>query len=291
MFRTIALAILTIASFPSLLFAQAIPPQPTKIFVASTGNDANDGGRASPKRSFQAAHNAVAAGGNIVVLDTAGYGALAITKSLAVTVPPGVNGFITTTGSATGVTVDAGTDGVVSLQGLVVEGGGNTGGGAGIRIVTAKFVAIDDCLIRNISSGIKGEATTTTRTEVHRTTIRQVGFGVIMSTVNLIPFDIKLVDVVVSNAASYAYYAGNTTGSSPLSFMYLSRCEASASSYGLSVSAKTQDVIDECKFSANDFAFNKTFDAGTIYTMNNNTVVFNKTYINGANTLDSIPLR
>lgn len=290
MFGTIALALIAIVSFASPLFAQVTSPQPTKIFVASTGNDANDGGRASPKRSFQAAHNAVAAGGNIVVLDTAGYGALAITKSIAVTVPPGVNGFITISGSATGVTVDAGADGVVSLQGLIVEGGG-TSGGTGIRIVTAKSVAIDDCLIRNLSTGIKGEATTTTRTEVHRTTIRQVSFGVLMTTVNLIPFDAKLVDVVVSDATSYAYYAGNTTGSSPLSFMYLSRCEASGSFFGLSVSAKTQAVIDECKFSSNDTAFNKSFDSGIIYTLNNNSIVFNKNYINGSNTLDSIPLR
>lgn len=290
MFRTIALIFIAIVSFPSPLFAQATPSLPAKIFVSSTGNDANDGGRATPKRSFQAAHNAVAAGGNIVVLDTAGYGALTITKSLAVTVPPGVNGFVTVAGSAVGVTVDAGADGVVALQGLVVEGGG-TSGGTGIRIVTANSVAIDDCLIRNISTGIRAEATTTARTEVHRTTIRQVSFGVMMTTVNLIPFDAKLVDVVVSNAANYAFYANNQFGSTPLSFMYLSRCEASGSSFGLSVSAKTQAVIDECKFSSNDTAFNKSFDSGTIYTLNNNSIVFNKNYINGSNTLDSIPLR
>ena len=54
---------------PAPLHAQTA----TKIFVASFGNDANDGSRGSPKRNFQSAHDAVAAGGQIVVLDTVGY--------------------------------------------------------------------------------------------------------------------------------------------------------------------------------------------------------------------------
>src|SRR4051812_26797345 len=77
-----------------------------KIFVASFGNDANSGSPASPKRGFQAAHDAVAASGQIVVLDTAGYGTLSITKSVTVTVPPGVNGFITAVGNSNGVTIN-----------------------------------------------------------------------------------------------------------------------------------------------------------------------------------------
>src|SRR3954469_18354630 len=111
----------------SLMFGAATVVQaaPAKIFVASYGNDANSGAPASPKRSFQAAHDAVAAGGQIVALDTAGYGALTITKSLAVTVPPGVNGFVSVTGNNTGILVNAGAASVVSLRGLIVEGGGS----------------------------------------------------------------------------------------------------------------------------------------------------------------------
>src|SRR3954468_5997056 len=95
---------------------------PAKIFVASYGNDADSGSPTSPKRAFQAAHDAVAAGGQIVVLDTAGYGGLNITKSLSVTVPPGVSGFVTVTGSANGIAINAGSTAVVSLHGLIIEG-------------------------------------------------------------------------------------------------------------------------------------------------------------------------
>src|SRR3954468_16799499 len=80
---------------------------PAKIFVASYGNDANSGSPTSPMRSFQAAHDAVAAGGQIVVLDTAGYGALNINKSISVTVPPGVNGFVTVSGNSNGIVITA----------------------------------------------------------------------------------------------------------------------------------------------------------------------------------------
>jgi hypothetical protein len=62
--------------------ASAAPPQRT--FVASYGNG-------QPCRGFQAAINAVAAGGEAVALDSTGYGAMQINKSVSVIVPPGVH--------------------------------------------------------------------------------------------------------------------------------------------------------------------------------------------------------
>ncbi len=149
-FFTLAIAAATLFFPLSRAFAQA-----TKIFVASTGNDASDGSRGSPKRTFQAAHDAVAAGGQIVVLDTSGYGPLNITKSLAVTVPPGVNGFVTVTGNSNGITVNAAGNDKVSLRGLIVEGGG-TGVGIGVLINSAGTVRVEDCTMRNFESGIEG---------------------------------------------------------------------------------------------------------------------------------------
>src|SRR3954468_23311892 len=93
----------------------ALLAAPSKIFVASYGNDANSGSPASPKRSFQAAHSAVANPGQIVVLDTPGYGPLTITKSVAVTAPPGVNGFVSVTGTSNAIQILAAADAVVSL--------------------------------------------------------------------------------------------------------------------------------------------------------------------------------
>jgi hypothetical protein len=148
-------------SIPTLLIAGLIWPlmmgsahaQATRIFVASYGNDANDGSRGAPKRNFQPAHDAVAAGGQIVVLDTAGYGTLTINKSVAVTVPPGVNGFVTATGSASGIVISATANDKVSLRGLIVEGV-STGSNSGIRIAIADSVIIEDCTVRNFDRGV-----------------------------------------------------------------------------------------------------------------------------------------
>src|SRR5436305_14261954 len=47
--------------------------QPTHVFVAAQGTDSANCTFAAPCRSFQKAHDTVAAGGEIDVLDPAGY--------------------------------------------------------------------------------------------------------------------------------------------------------------------------------------------------------------------------
>ena len=147
-------SVILAAAGVSLAGTAAHAQAPTKIFVASFGNDASDGSRGNPKRNFQAAHDAVASNGQIVVLDTAGYGTLNILKSLTVTVPAGVTGFITAT-SGNGVTVDAGTSGIVALRGLTIEGAA-----VGIQITSARQLHISDCLLRACTtSGVQDNST------------------------------------------------------------------------------------------------------------------------------------
>ncbi len=138
--------------FAALALPGALHAQLPKIFVASFGNDANDGSRGAPKRNFQAAHDAVAADGQIVVLDTAGYGALSITKSVTITVPPGVNGFVSVTGSADAITINAA--GVV-LRGLIIEGGGQGPAGTGIYGLNVTNLVVDNCTVRNFRTGVQ----------------------------------------------------------------------------------------------------------------------------------------
>ena len=163
------------------LFApgRVLHAQAAKIFEASFGNDANDGSRGSPKRNFQPAHDAVAAGGQIVVLDTAGYGALAITKSVAVTVPPGVNGFVSVSGNADAITVNAGTSDVVSLRGLILEGGGKFGTGShGVFATSVGTLVVEECAIRNFVTGISLFQSVAGSLEVHGSSVRQCLLGI-----------------------------------------------------------------------------------------------------------------
>ena len=270
-----------------LLICLAASPacaQSTKIFLSASGNDANDGSRFNPKRSFQAAHNSVASGGNIVVLDTAGYGQLNITKSIAITVPPGVNGFVTVSGFGSGIVIDAGASAVVALQGLIIEGSG-VYTNSGVRIVSAKTVTIEDTQIRNFqTAGITTyDLTTDFSLQLRRTSIHDMpGFGVDLAPNAAVNLRAEIVDTSVQGA-NQAFYVGDRA------LAFLTRSEITGGSIGL-LAAGGVAFLDACKISHNDKAFD-LFRGGIIYTLGNNAVAFNTTYISGASDLTPLPAR
>src|SRR5258708_22670922 len=72
----------------SVALAQVAAAAP-RTFVRSTGSDVNPCSLASPCRNFAAAIAAVDAGGEVIVLDSAGYGVFPIHKAGAVFSPAG----------------------------------------------------------------------------------------------------------------------------------------------------------------------------------------------------------
>src|SRR5881394_3436360 len=78
----------------------------SRTFVASTGNDANTCGRTDPCRSFAAALLQTANNGEVVPLDSAGYGTMTITQPVSVITPLGIHAAITAGGGADGVIVN-----------------------------------------------------------------------------------------------------------------------------------------------------------------------------------------
>src|SRR5499427_5490677 len=83
-------------------FAQA-----NRTFVSGTGSDGNPCSLSAPCRSFQGALAQTNAGGEIAVLDTAGYGAVTITKAISIVNEEGVEAGISVT-SGVGITINAG---------------------------------------------------------------------------------------------------------------------------------------------------------------------------------------
>ena len=167
----------------------------TKIFVASTGLDTQSGARNAPVRSLAVAESLVAAGGEIVVLDTAGFGSLNITKSLAITVPPGVNGFITTTGY--GLTINAAATDVVSINGLIIEGGAANATGNGIQVTSVGNLKITNCTIRNFPVGVVQDTGNASQMVVSGCSISGCGYGVLVQsegsgTVSAVVTDCKI---------------------------------------------------------------------------------------------------
>jgi hypothetical protein len=91
--------------------------------------------------------NAVDPGGEVVALDSAGYGAFTVTKSVSVVGPPGLYAGVTaTTGRA--VTVSVGANEVVVLQGLSITGAGATDG---VWVTGTGTVFVDRCVISGFS--------------------------------------------------------------------------------------------------------------------------------------------
>ncbi|MEO8674075.1 MAG: right-handed parallel beta-helix repeat-containing protein [Casimicrobiaceae bacterium] len=114
-----------------------------RTYIASNGLDTNDGRLGTPCRSIGAALAQTDPGGEIIVLDSAGYGAVAINKSVSVIAPPGVFAGITVT-AGTGIDVTAGT---VTLRGLTLRG---SGGAIGIHVGNA-IVHVDGCAISGLA--------------------------------------------------------------------------------------------------------------------------------------------
>ena len=100
-----------------------------RTFVASYGLTANTAfncSLAKPCRAFSEAISVTNLGGEVVILDTAGYGPMTITQSIKIIGPTGVYGGISVLGAGggitTGVVINAGDTDVVTLRGLDISG-------------------------------------------------------------------------------------------------------------------------------------------------------------------------
>jgi hypothetical protein len=125
-----------------------VPAQAQRVFVSATGSDGNPCSFASPCRSFQHAHDTVAANGEIDVLDPAGYGPLTITKAISIQ-GHGFSGISVPNGGI-GITVNAGSTDKVSLSGLMLDG--TTIGHSGITFNTGQSLTVEDCVVRNMAT-------------------------------------------------------------------------------------------------------------------------------------------
>ena len=87
----------------------------------------------------------IAAGGEIDVLDSAGYGSLSITKSLTVISNGSLAGVLAASGN-NAITIAAGTTDKIFLRGLTIEGA--NAGQNGIAFTTGASLVVDRCVIQ-----------------------------------------------------------------------------------------------------------------------------------------------
>jgi hypothetical protein len=140
------------STFAAALIAAALQITPAlaqRVFVAAQGSDANPCTFAQPCRTFQHAHDTVAAGGEIDVLDPAGYGAVTITKAISIQGHGFAGISVTAAGIATGISIAAGADDAVHLDGLLIDGSG--AGHVGISFDSGRSLVVANCVVRNMT--------------------------------------------------------------------------------------------------------------------------------------------
>jgi Right handed beta helix region len=114
-----------------------------------TGTDSGACTRAAPCRTFAFALTQTNAGGEIDVLDPAGYGAVTITKAISI-VSDGAGVAAIGVSSGNAITIDAGPNDSVHLRGLTIEGLGS--GTNGILFNTGGNLAIENCVVRGFGT-------------------------------------------------------------------------------------------------------------------------------------------
>jgi hypothetical protein len=123
-----------------------------RAWVSGHGNDvAGCGAPANPCRTLQYSHdNIVSAGGEIDILDPAGYGTLTITKAISV-VNDGVGTAGVQTNSGSAITIAAGPSDSVYLRGLNIDGLQRSGR-YGIEFQSGGALTVVNCFARHFSA-------------------------------------------------------------------------------------------------------------------------------------------
>src|SRR6202022_2875084 len=135
----------------SLFLAVIVVPrgfaQAARVFLSGTGSDSGDcSNAATPCRSLQGAIDQAAAGAEVVIVTSGGYGGATITKSITVNAPTGVISFVGRT-----ITVTIASTDTVTLRGLSMNGA-VFGDSYGINFTSGGTLNIENTVISSFAS-------------------------------------------------------------------------------------------------------------------------------------------
>jgi hypothetical protein len=120
--------------------------------VSATGSDDDRCGITSPCRTFAVALTRTLSGGEIVVLDSAGYGSATIAQSVSIIAPAGVYAGVTATANGVfGIRVLPGIYNV-KLSGLTISG--LTGSSLGIWAQNSGQLTVESCVLSGAFQGV-----------------------------------------------------------------------------------------------------------------------------------------
>lgn len=201
--------------------------QATRTWISGVGDDVNPCSRTAPCKTFAGAISKTAASGEIICLDSGGFGGVTITKSITLRCI-GLEGGVLVA-STNGISINAPADARVVLIGLDIEGLSTIGNSLnGVNILQAGSVLIQDCTIHAFTGAAGGDGvsintTVPIKVVIDHSTIGGNLFGVnVISTAGMghvtvldsVLYDNQLAGIRVLNAGNDATIKGNTiTGS------------------------------------------------------------------------------
>jgi hypothetical protein len=157
------------------LMASSAVGQVQRTFVSGLGNDGNPCSRTAPCRTFAQALMGTSAGGEVYVLDSAGYAPFNVTQSVSVVAPPGVVAGISVF-SGDGITINAGVNDTIILRGLTLNNQGSTG--RGVLFNTGGTLHVENCVVNGFSSASGLIFSNTASLEVKDSIFRGNLFGI-----------------------------------------------------------------------------------------------------------------
>ena len=155
----------------------ALRAQATRTWVSGVGDDVNPCSRTAPCKTFAGAISKTAAGGEINVIDPAGYGGVTITKSITIN---GGGSFASVLVSGTnGIIVNVGASDVVTIRNVSINGLGT--GLSGIKMLGSGSLFVENVDIHQFADkGIDFQPTGIAQLFVTNTGIRNTGGGILV---------------------------------------------------------------------------------------------------------------
>jgi hypothetical protein len=295
---TIKFLALAIFMFASVSIAQA---QASRTWVSGVGDDANPCSRTAPCKTWAGAISKTANCGEIDALDPGGFGAVTITKSITL---DGTGTFASILASlVTGITINATATDVITIRGLSINGFCN--GLQGIRILQAKTVNVEDCVIfRFAGNGITSTDADGLRLNVRNTVLRDNtgdGLNIVASNAGRAHVTLQHVSMngntnglhvrtgviaaasecVFSSNTAAGVFADNTVGGA-FAIARVHRSIISSNQTGVQAGSGAGVSASTVEISANQIDFNvgvavSIQSGGTIDTFNNNSILGNGT--------------
>ena len=149
-----------------------------RTFVASNGSDANPCSLTNPCRSFNTAIGQTLVDGEVIVLDSAGYGTATISQAVSINAPPGIYAGVSVC-SGVGITVSAGA-GKVTLRGLTINNVQT--GTTGIAFNSGAVLYVDNVVVTNFpTAGLSANVGVNSSLYVANSTFHDNGTGALLN--------------------------------------------------------------------------------------------------------------